>query len=150
MRRKIRSAIQIALPLLGMGTIFASVVFVSRDHLQSQVILVLIGILILEAGVWDLTKGLLPSERRDLALREEGDHFIELIRALNAAAIARNAGLEDDARFLDTQSQMHASVERMGKLASGGALAETAAEAAEVETGAAEVALAELGASEAD
>ena len=68
-KRKIRRGIEIALPILGMGIIFGSVLFGPND-LQLQVLLVLIGVLILEAGVWGLTSGILPNERRYLALRE--------------------------------------------------------------------------------
>ena len=112
MKRKIRRAVEMALPLLGMGVIFGSVLFGPRDNLQVQVLLVLVGVLILEAGVWGLTNALLPNERRYFALREEGDHFLGLIRVLNNAAIARDNGEEDDARFRDTRSQMHISVAR--------------------------------------
>ncbi len=99
-----------------MGIIFGSVLF-GPDSLQLQVLLVLIGVLILEAGVWGLTSTFLPNERRFLSLREEGDHFLGLIRDLNAAAIARGEGEEDDKRFRETRARMHTSVERMAELA---------------------------------
>lgn len=88
MKRRIRRVMEAAIPLLGIGMIFLSVLF-GPSSLQLQVILVLVGVLILEAGVWGLTSGLLPNERRYLALREEGDHFIALIRELNSAALRR-------------------------------------------------------------
>ena len=116
MKRTIRRGMEIGIPLLGMGIIFGSVLF-GPNSLQLQVLLVLIGVLILEAGVWGLTSGLLPSERRYLGLREEGDHFLRLIRVLNAAAVARDEGQEDDMRFRETQAQMHTSVDRMAELA---------------------------------
>jgi hypothetical protein len=115
-KRKIRRGIEIALPILGMGIIFASVLF-GPASLQLQVLFVLMGILILEAGVWGLTGGILPNERRYLSLREEGDHFLGLIRVLNAAAVARDKGEEDDTSFRDARAQMHTSVERMAELA---------------------------------
>ena len=128
MKRKIRRGIEITLPLLGMVIIFGSVLF-GPNSLQLQVLLVLIGVLILEAGVWGLTSGILPNERRYLALREEGDHFMGLIRLLNAAAVASDAGEEDDTRFQETRAKMHTSVERMAELAGQDDLAN--AEAAE-------------------
>ena len=131
MKRKIRRGIEIALPILGMGIIFGSVLF-GPSNLQFQVLLVLIGVLILEAGVWGLTGGILPNERRYLALREEGDHFLGLIRVLNAAAVARDTGQEDDARFREARAQMHTSVERMAELAGQDDVAKV--EAAEVST----------------
>ncbi len=132
-KRKIRRGIEIALPILGMGIIFASVLF-GPNSLQLQVLLVLTGVLILEAGVWGLTGGILPNERRYLGLREEGDHFLGLIRVLNAAAVARDKGVEDDTRFRDARAQMHTSVERMAELAG----QDDVAEAEEVKASAAE------------
>ena len=138
-KRKIRQGIEIALPILGMGIIFTSVLF-GPNSLQAQVLLVLIGVLILEAGVWGLTGGILPNERRYLGLREEGDHFLGLIRVLNAAAVARDRGDEDDARFRDARVQMHTSVDRMAELAGQDDVAEAEeAEAVEVEAGAEEL-----------
>ena len=116
MRRKIRRVLEVALPVLGMGIIFGSVLY-DPGSLQLQVLLVLLGILILEAGVWGLANRLLPDERRYIALREEVEHFIVLVPQLNAATVAKNAGTEDDARYRDTLQQMHASVKRMGEVA---------------------------------
>jgi len=107
---------EIAIPLLGMSTIFLSVLF-GPESLQIQVLLVLVGVLILEAGVWGLTSGLLPNERHYVALREEGDHFIELIRELNAATVVQKEGGEDDGSFGRALQKMHGSVDRMGELA---------------------------------
>ena len=146
-KRKIRRAVEMAMPLLGMGIIFASVLG-SPDNLQIQVLLVLAGILILEAGVWRLTNALLPNERRYMALREEGDHFLGLIRALNEAAIARDSGVDDGARFRDTRSQMHISVDRMAEVAGEDAIA-IAEAAAEAEAATKAVAAKEAAATEA-
>ncbi len=121
MKRRVRSGIEIGLPLLGMGIIFGSVLFASPGNLPLQLIPLLVGVLILEAGLWALS-GILPTERRYTALREEGDHFIGLIRGLNAAAVARDKGHEDDQRFRDTLEQMHTSVEGMAELAGQDAL----------------------------
>ena len=118
-KRKIRRVLEIALPILGMGVIFGSVLS-GPASLQLQVLLVLSGILILEAGVWGLASRLLPNERRYLGLREEGNHFIDLIRELNRAAVAKlegDEGHKNEERFRDALEQMHASVKRMGELA---------------------------------
>ncbi len=118
-KRKIRRVIEIALPVAGMGIIFLAVLF-GPDSLQIQVLMVLLGILTLEAGVWGLASRLLPDERRDLGLRSEVDYFIGLIPELNAAALARqvdDGGAENKKRFPDILEQLHSSVGRMGKLA---------------------------------
>jgi hypothetical protein len=118
-KRKIRRVLEIALPVSGMGVIFGSVL-TGPSSLQLQVLFLLFGILILEAGVWGLAARLLPNERRYLGLREEGNHFIELIRQLNRAAVARqevDGGDENEEHFRDALKQMHAAVRRMGELA---------------------------------
>ena len=143
MKRKIRRIMEIGIPLSGMGIIFGFVLF-GPDSLQQQVLLVLVGVLILEAGVWGLMNGLLPNERRYLALREEGDHFLGLIRILNQAAVARDKGDGGDARFRDTRAQMHASVERMAELAGKDAFADAFTEVETVVIEAAEAALEEV------
>lgn len=101
-----------------MLVIFGSVLFVPQDSLQIQVVVVLAGVLILEAGVWGLTTGILPNERRYLALREEGDHFLSLIRVLNQAAVERNRGRTGaSGKFQEAVNLMHASVVRMADVA---------------------------------
>lgn len=119
MKRTIRRILEIALPVSGMRIIFLSVLFGS-DSLQLQVLFVLFGILILEAGAWGLASRLLPDERRYLDLRAEVDHFIGLIPELNAPAVARlgrEGSKEDEERFQEVLEQLHACVGRMGEVA---------------------------------
>ena len=115
-KRKIRRILEIALPVSGMGIIFGSVLY-GPSSLQLQVLFVLFGILILEAGVWGLANRLLPDERRYVALREEVEHFIVLVPHLNTAALAKKAGTEDDSRYRNVLEQMHTSVNRMSEVA---------------------------------
>ena len=125
MKRKIRRVFAIALPVLGMGIIFGSVLY-GASSLQLQVLFVLFGVLVLEAGVWGLANRLLPDERNCHSLREEANHFVGLIRELNAAAVAKKEGTEDDARYRNALEQMHTSVRRMGEVAGQDALAREA------------------------
>ena len=68
---------------------------------------------------------MLPNARKFLDLRAEGDHFIDLVRALNEAAIASKRGAADadarfedaDARFKEVVTLMHESVDRMSEVA---------------------------------
>ncbi len=109
---------ELGLPLLGMVIVFAAVLFVPPSDLQLQIVVVLVGVLMLEAGVWGLTGRILPNERTYSALRDEGDHFIDLIRNLNAAAVAREAGVNgSDQRFDEALAAMHLSADRMAELA---------------------------------
>ena len=103
---------------LGIGVIFTAVLISSALTLQMQLLLALIGVLLMEVGVWGLSNKLFPSERRYTELREEGDSIIQLIRQLNAAAVARDQGVDADDRFQSTLDEMHDSVKRMSELAS--------------------------------
>jgi len=118
-KRKIRRVLEIALPVAGMGIIFGAVLF-GPESLRLQVLMVLLGILTLEAGVWGLASRLLPDERRYISLREEVSHFIVLVPELNAAAVGRqeeDGGAEHEKLYRDVLEQMHNSVKRMGELA---------------------------------
>jgi len=117
--RTFRKAIEIAIPMVGILVVFGGVLFVPPSALQTQLMVVLVGVLMIEAGVWGMTTAVLPSERRYQALRDEGDRFIGLIRKLNEARIRdRREGTEESAaavqRVLD---EMHGSVETMGEVA---------------------------------
>ena len=119
--RRYRRIFEGGLSVLGVLTIFAGLLLVSSDSVQAQIMVVLAGILALEAGVWGLGQQLLPNDRQFLDLRVEGELFIDLIRDLNTAALARNqdaAGTADaDKRFTEVLTLMHKSVDQMGEFA---------------------------------
>lgn len=118
MRRKIRRSIDAALTGLGIGAIFTAVLLSASLTIQMQLPLALVGILLMEAGVWGLSSKVFPSERRFGDLRTEGDNIIQLIRQLNAAALARDNDIDEDGSFQATLNEMHDSIERMAELAS--------------------------------
>jgi len=104
--------------VLGVLAIFAGLLIVPDDSVQLQIFVVLAGIMALEAGVWGLSQQLLPNDRQFMDLRVEGEHFIDLVRDLNGAALASNRGKgEGDARFQEVLAFMHESVDRMGEVA---------------------------------
>ena len=118
MKRMARRAIEGAVPILGIVIILGSLLFVPEINAQLHVTILLVGVLILQAGPAGLTRLLLPSERAAFpALRKEGDHFLGLMRVLNKASLARDAGQEQDELLRDTVEEMHTSVERMAELA---------------------------------
>lgn len=118
MRRNIRQSIDIGLTALGIAIIFTAVILSSSLSVQMQLPIALVGVLLMEAGVWGLSSKVFPSERRYIDLRAEGDNIIQLIRQLNAAAIAREQNGGDDTQFQATLDEMHDSVKRMAELAS--------------------------------
>lgn len=117
MKRNLRRSIDIALTGLGIGIIFSAVILRGSLDITAQMPLALLGVLLMEAGVWGLSTKLFPNERRYSKLRIEGDAMINHIRELNDAAIAHAAGKEDAKRFQATLQQMHDSVIRMSELA---------------------------------
>ncbi|PCI75060.1 MAG: hypothetical protein COB20_13810 [SAR86 cluster bacterium] len=118
MGRNIRRSIDVGLTGLGIGVIFTAVLLSSSLTIQMQLPIALVGVLLMEAGVWGLASKIFPSERRYIDLRKEGDYIIQLIRQLNAAAVARERGADVDGRFQATLDEMHDSIKRMAELAS--------------------------------
>ncbi len=116
--RVIRKAVELGMPVIGMVIVFAAVLLIPPANLQIQLVVVLVGVLLIEAGVWGLTNPFLPNERQYVQLREEVDDFIDLVRQLNSAAVDRGPGREVAERAFDeTLEELHASVRKMGRLA---------------------------------
>jgi hypothetical protein len=107
-------------PILGMTLVFAAILVPAISlNLQVQIVVVLVGLLIIETGVWKLTSKILPNERKYLALRAEVDKFIDQIRVLNAQGKdlrVQETGTSKDS-FLETVDALHASVDRMSEVA---------------------------------
>jgi hypothetical protein len=85
-----------------------------------RVVVGVVGLLLLQASVWRLANPLLPDDRKHLALRGEGDHFIDLLRQLNRVALVAEAAgrpIAGDSEVEAVRQEMHASVDRMVKLA---------------------------------
>ncbi|HUH12340.1 MAG TPA: hypothetical protein VMK65_04490 [Longimicrobiales bacterium] len=111
--RAIRRLVDTALPVLGTLIVLGGVLFVY--DLMARVAVVVVGLLLVEVGVWKLANPLLPNERRFHALRDEVDRFIQLVRGLNQAALRRIAerSPESEQAFEEARAELHASVERI-------------------------------------
>lgn len=111
--------IESSIPIAGAVIIFLALILISDEHPLIRLGIVLLGILVIEAGVWKLTSPFLPSERKYLDLREEVDAFVMMVRALNRAALdARAVGdTESWRRVHDILGTMHNSVDHMAQLA---------------------------------
>jgi hypothetical protein len=84
----------------------------------NRVLVVALGLVLVEAGVWRLTRSLLPNERKFTALRKETDYFMGLVRRLNRAALRDGGnGGAADADVTHVHAEMHHSVDRMLRLA---------------------------------
>lgn len=110
--RTFRRTIEIALPVVGTGIVLLAVLLII--DLRAQLIAVLFGLLLVEMGVWGLARTLLPNERQYLELRTEVDHFIDVVRAMNAITVeAQAAGEPPGPARAQLADEMYASVERM-------------------------------------
>ena len=117
MSRKIRRKSDTMLAGLGIAFVFTAVLLGASIGIYIQMPMALFGVLLMEAGVWGLAQKILPSDRHYSRLREEGNHMLDLVRDLNAAAIAKDLGNEDAKRFQATLEKMHESVVTMSELA---------------------------------
>jgi hypothetical protein len=88
-------------------------------NLQLQILVVLSGILLIEAGVWRLTEKVLPSQRKYLALRDQVEDFIQGVRVLNARAVdvRSEETASTRAAYEAALAALHSSVDRMGEVA---------------------------------
>lgn len=111
--RKLRRIMHLIVPAVGMALVIGAVLF--GESLAVQLFLVVAGLLLTEAGLWRLADPILPNERKYMALRVETDHFTTLVRQLNAATLALEAGDGQGSRFAldEIQTEMHRSVDRM-------------------------------------
>lgn len=112
--RTLRKAIEIGLPILGVVLVLAAVLFFFQN-LYLQIGIVLVGLVLIEAGIWNLAAPILPSERKFMALRNEVDSFIRLVRRLNKTALelASEPTPQNRAKLLQVRDEMLESVKRM-------------------------------------
>ena len=117
--RSIRKFLGGAVPLLGMAIVFGAILFIDPERQQVQIIAVIVGVILIQAGVWKVTNPFLPSERRYTALREEVTRFLDQVRELNEAAADHRQERTSDtrARFERALGALHRSVDRMGEVA---------------------------------
>ena len=112
--RTLRKAIELGLPILGVVLVLAAVLFFFQN-LYVQIGIVLVGLVLIEAGIWNLAAPILPSERKFMALRHEVDSFIRLVRRLNKSALelASEPTPQNRAKLLQVRDEMLESVKRM-------------------------------------
>jgi hypothetical protein len=114
--RRIRGSFHFALSFAGMLLVAWAVVYV--EPLYDRVLLAALGLVLLEAGIWQVTQSIFPNERDYRPLRRETDYFIVLVRRLNRTALAAQRGSEKAVLDLtQIHDEMHHSVDRMLRLA---------------------------------
>jgi hypothetical protein len=85
MTRINRTTLDKTLALGGVIVVLLQVLLIA--DIRFQVIVVLVGILINQVGVWGLAARLMPDRRSNVALRREVDRFIKIVRGFNRLQI---------------------------------------------------------------
>lgn len=111
-RRRIVRRLEEILPLVGVVVVFASVALLADRWMQ--VAGTLVGLLLVEAGIWNLASVVGIRERRYHALRGEVDRFLGLVRTLNRTATGAES---DDQETPAVVARMHDAVDRMAAVA---------------------------------
>jgi hypothetical protein len=112
----LRHALKITLPIAGTLVAFSGVLFVEGEF--QTLMTVLAGILIVEAGAWNLAGSILPPTRRYHELRSQVLSLVARVPELNRAALrvrTEGGGPTEEYRML--VSDLHAVVDRMAAVA---------------------------------
>ena len=88
--RRIRRLTQVLLTLIGTAIVLYAVLAVSSTY--TRVLLVALGLILLEAGIWEITRSLFPNEREFRPLRKETDYFLTIVRRMNRASVRARSG----------------------------------------------------------
>ena len=114
--RTIRRLSQLFLTLSGTMTVIYAVTRV--EPLRERVLIAVLGLIIIELGIWQITRVFFPNEREFKPLREETDYFLKLVRRLNDLTVRLNQGSSTAQADIDRlRDEMYHSVERMCRLA---------------------------------
>ncbi len=108
--------LRVLLAFVGMAVIFFGVV--TSDDPQTQLALIIVGILLIQGGVWTFAQRVVGPRRQFHALRSEVNDFLGLVRNLNAAALENGAAEEAvEAERRRILTEMHARIDRMAAAA---------------------------------
>jgi hypothetical protein len=114
--RKVRRSVNALLTAAGTLLVLYAVFEIASVY--ERALTVALGLILIEAGIWQLTRSLLPNERKYTALRKETDYFVDLVRRLNRAAVKVSEGAEDmESELARVHDEMHHSVDRLLRLA---------------------------------
>jgi hypothetical protein len=114
--RTIRRFTQLVLTMIGGAIVIVAVYQI--DSIYQRALVAALGLLVMELGVWQVTRAFFPNEREYKPLRDETDYFLGLVRRLNRSALlARDGNPSADREMEELQADMHHSVDRMRRLA---------------------------------
>jgi hypothetical protein len=114
--RTVRRFSQIFLTLTGTGTVVYAVTQV--EPIRDRLLIATLGLVVMELGIWQITRLFFPNEREFRPLREETDYFLKLVRRLNATTLRLHKGANGLENEIDRlRDEMYHSVDRMCRLA---------------------------------
>lgn len=114
--RSIRRFSQFLITAVGAAIVVYAVYQV--EPVRERVLYSVLGLLIMEVGIWQVTSFLFPNERAFRPLRKETDYFLKLVRRMNRAAIAAQRGSQNALIEMDhVEQEMYHSIHRMRRLA---------------------------------
>ena len=114
--RSIRRLSQFLITALGAAIVVYAVYMV--EPMRERILYAVLGLFVMEIGIWQVTAFLFPNEREFKPLREETDYFLKLVRRMNRAAIALEKGSANASEEMDrVQQEMLHSVDRIRRLA---------------------------------
>ncbi len=87
--RRLRNVIDRLVFYAGILLVLGTISLMEASVPQTSV--VVSGLLIVQLGVWRVASAGLPNARRNQLLRDEVDHFIQLVRDMDRAANAKEA-----------------------------------------------------------
>ncbi len=94
------------------GVVVVLVPVVTLADAAWQIATVVVGLVLIEAGVWNVARHLAPEDRKFGALRREVESFLEDVRELNLYAIASDPeGIEE------MRGRLHERVDVMAEVA---------------------------------
>lgn len=94
------------------GVVVVLVPVVTLADAAWQIATVVVGLVLIEAGVWNVARHLAPEDRKFGALRRQVEAFLEDVRELNLHAIAGDRDGIEEAR-----DQLHERVDAMAEVA---------------------------------
>ena len=88
--RSIRRFTQIVLSLLGAGVVAFAVYRI--EDVYERALIAALGLIVMELGIWQVTRAFFPNQREFKPLRHETDFFLKLVRRMNRAALLAEGG----------------------------------------------------------
>ena len=105
-----RDVLEKALAVVGVIVVLVPVITMADATWKVGVVVV--GLVLIEAGVWNVARHLAPEDRKFGALREEVENFLDDVRELNLHAIDEDAdGIEE------VRGRLHERVDVMAEVA---------------------------------